>query len=112
MPRTKAEPAYERPNTFPAFTQEELTPEERKEFRRIVALPFFKKVIRNIHSAKPSPIVGISRPGTDPLLIQIMAVERVNQLIGWELFECAFFQQLEVPVRKSQKQLQESFRTE
>lgn len=93
---------------FPIKKLVPLSLDERKRLKEIIADPVFERAIELAHNRKPSvyaPYTG-SIAGCEPNALA--ANNRLHQIQGWEMFEAAFYGQLEEIVYNN-KQLEETY---
>jgi hypothetical protein len=86
----------------------ELSFSERQELARLVRSPVFKKAWGNVMLGKPS-VFSISGPETQGCdVARDVAVNKLYETRGWELFMAAFIRQIEgAPARKKSDTIEE-----
>ena len=88
---------------IPDLTQD-LTPEEKGEFRAFTQGPIWKKIWARVCLEEPS----LFPPGLDTALGPQIAINRLHQLQGWKLLKVALVKPIMAPLPK-RKQLLESY---
>lgn len=108
MAKTKdTEPFYQKPSLFPIYKFETLSIIEREEFRKFIASPLGKKLVRNAYCRKPTSF-AVSQEKWAESSSQV-SVNRLHQIQGWELFEAAFFSQAEEKTERPKVNLVENY---
>lgn len=83
---------------------QEFAPEERRELRAFFEGPLWKKTLANIRTERPF----LFPLGTDTVLGQQIACNRLHQRQGWEMFEVALAKTI-LPLPPKKKLLQETW---